>query len=74
MPKSPFCRVGARYRDTLDKIELVTDADADADGRIAVTWPAPGMYYLSTSVSTSDRSQRNVARPTRPRWKCCHSD
>jgi uncharacterized GH25 family protein len=49
---------GVRYRDTLDKIELVTDAD----GRIAVTWPAPGMYYLSTSVSTSDRSQRNVDR------------
>ena len=49
---------GARYRDSLDKIELITDAD----GRIAVTWPKPGMYYLSTSVSSSDASLRNADR------------
>jgi uncharacterized GH25 family protein len=49
---------GARYRDTLDKIEQTTDAD----GRITVTWPAAGMYYISTSVTDSDSSMRNADR------------
>lgn len=49
---------GARYRDALDKIELVTDAE----GRITVTWPKPGMYYVSTAVSESASSLRNADR------------
>ena len=43
---------GARYRDALDRTELVTDAH----GRVTVTWPAPGMYYLSASITDTAAS------------------
>lgn len=49
---------GARYRDAQDRIELVTDAE----GRIALTWPAPGMYYLSTAVTGTAASLGNADR------------
>ena len=37
---------GIRYRDSLDQLDLVTDDD----GKLTVTWPTPGMYWLNASV------------------------
>jgi uncharacterized GH25 family protein len=39
---------GVRYRDKLDQIDLVTDKD----GKLTVTWPGPGMYWLNASVGS----------------------
>jgi uncharacterized GH25 family protein len=36
---------GIRYRDQLSELKLVTDSE----GRVSVTWPAPGMYWLNAS-------------------------
>lgn len=48
-----------RYRDTQDEIKLV----ADADGRVTVSWPQAGMYYLSVSISeAADATQDKVER------------
>ncbi|MBB5684437.1 DUF4198 domain-containing protein [Sphingobium boeckii] len=37
---------GIRYRDQLNQI----DAKTDKDGKITVTWPEPGMYWLNASI------------------------
>ena len=37
---------GIRYRDILGQMDLA----ADQDGKIAVTWPEPGMYWLNATV------------------------
>jgi len=37
---------GIRYRDALGQIDLV----ADKDGKVAITWPQPGMYWMNASV------------------------
>ena len=37
---------GIRYRDALGQMDLV----ADQDGKVAITWPQPGMYWLNASV------------------------
>ncbi|MFZ2998171.1 DUF4198 domain-containing protein [Sphingobium sp.] len=37
---------GIRYRDALDQMDLVTDKD----GKVAITWPTPGMYWLNASI------------------------
>lgn len=37
---------GIRYRDTLGQIDLI----ADQDGKVAVTWPNPGPYWLNASL------------------------
>ncbi|MDX3910417.1 MAG: DUF4198 domain-containing protein [Sphingobium sp.] len=37
---------GIRYRDALGQIDLTTDKE----GKLAVTWPQPGMYWLNASV------------------------
>lgn len=36
---------GIRYRDQLSEMQRVTDEE----GRIALTWPAPGMYWLNAT-------------------------
>lgn len=36
---------GNRYRDALGQIDLKTDAQ----GRVAITWPTPGMYWVSVT-------------------------
>jgi uncharacterized GH25 family protein len=41
---------GIRYRDSLKQMDLKTDAQ----GKVAITWPEPGMYWLNVT-------------PTRPR-------
>lgn len=37
---------GNRYRDALGQMDLTTDKD----GKLAVTWPTAGMYWLNASV------------------------
>lgn len=49
---------GIRYRDKLNEIRLRTGAD----GSFAVTWPAPGMYWLSASVQDAKATLPNARR------------
>ena len=49
---------GTRYRDQLEKLTLVTDAE----GRVTHTWQAPGMYYLKASVDGMSETRKNVER------------
>ena len=49
---------GVRYRNSVGEIELVTDAD----GKVNVQWPQPGLYWLSTSVQ-----DQNAAPPATER-------
>jgi uncharacterized GH25 family protein len=37
---------GIRYRDALGQMDLVTDAS----GKLSVTWPEPGLYWLNAST------------------------
>ncbi|MEJ7927414.1 DUF4198 domain-containing protein [Sphingobium sp. AN641] len=37
---------GIRYRDALGQMDLTTDKD----GKLSVTWPQPGMYWMNASV------------------------
>lgn len=37
---------GIRYRDALNQQDLKTDKD----GKVAITWPAPGMYWLNATM------------------------
>ena len=37
---------GIRYRDALGQMDLT----ADKDGKVAITWPNPGMYWVKVSV------------------------
>ncbi|MEJ7933826.1 DUF4198 domain-containing protein [Sphingobium sp. AN558] len=37
---------GIRYRDSLGQMDLV----ADKDGKVSITWPTPGMYWLNASI------------------------
>ncbi|TJY56598.1 DUF4198 domain-containing protein [Sinimarinibacterium sp. CAU 1509] len=37
---------GIRYRDAVQPIELKTDAD----GRLTIAWPGPGLYWVNASV------------------------
>lgn len=45
-------RGGTRYRNSLDEIKLTTNSA----GEISVTWPVPGMYWLSTSAQDDKTS------------------
>ncbi|GGJ42241.1 DUF4198 domain-containing protein [Neoroseomonas lacus] len=49
---------GNRYRDQLGEMKIRTDED----GSFAVTWPGPGMYWLSASVRDSNSGMPNVQR------------
>jgi uncharacterized GH25 family protein len=41
---------GIRYRDTLKQMDLMTDKD----GKVTVTWPEPGMYWLNVSTNNGE--------------------
>lgn len=43
---------GTRYRDNQEELKLTTDDK----GVISVTWPAPGMYWLETTVQDQNTS------------------
>ncbi|HEU4485805.1 MAG TPA: DUF4198 domain-containing protein [Povalibacter sp.] len=51
---------GQRYRDQQNEIKVKTDAN----GEFAVTWPAPGMYWLEASLQ-DDRTSLKQARQRR---------
>ena len=47
---------GTRYRDQLEKVTLVTDDQ----GRVSYTWPAPGLYWLDTSLRDENTRVRGA--------------
>lgn len=49
---------GMRYRDSPDEIHVETDAS----GTFGVTWPAPGMYWLSTSLTDNKAAPPATSR------------
>lgn len=49
---------GTRYRDQLEKLKLLTDAE----GRITHTWSAPGMYYLKATIDGQSETMQNTER------------
>ena len=44
---------GVRYRDQLGQIDLKTGAD----GKVAVTWPEAGMYWLNVTTPQTEREE-----------------
>lgn len=53
-------RGGTRYRDSLDELNVTTDAN----GEITVKWGEPGMYWLQTSTS-DDKTSIPLAKQRR---------
>lgn len=51
---------GIRYRDQLDDVTVRTDKD----GRFAVKWPTPGMYWMSAGYPVREEGQRPPAGGT----------
>lgn len=49
---------GSRYRDTVGEMTLKTDAA----GKVQVTWPGPGMYWLNVSAQGTSSSIPNAGR------------
>ncbi|HEY4369415.1 MAG TPA: DUF4198 domain-containing protein [Steroidobacteraceae bacterium] len=47
---------GVRYRDSQDEIKLVTDTK----GEVSITWPAPGMYWLQSSLQDDKTSLKQA--------------
>lgn len=45
---------GNRYRDELGEITL----SSDANGKVSITWPTPGMYWMEAEYSTKDGVQK----------------
>jgi uncharacterized GH25 family protein len=44
---------GIRYRDQLKQVDLTTDAD----GKVSVDWPEPGMYWLNATTPQAEREE-----------------
>ena len=42
---------GIRYRDQLGQMDLTTGAD----GKVAISWPEPGMYWLNVTTPQAER-------------------
>ncbi|MFV0623998.1 DUF4198 domain-containing protein [Sphingomonas sp. ac-8] len=51
---------GIRYRDQLGQIDLKTGAD----GKVAITWPEPGMYWLNVTTGGGRRGSEAGAAAT----------
>ncbi len=51
-------RDGIRYRDQVDEIELT----ADAEGKVEVTFDAPGMYWLEAELEQPSRNLDDAKR------------
>ena len=49
---------GTRYRDAPDEMKLKTDQN----GEFAVTWPAPGLYWLDAGIEDERASVPNVKK------------
>jgi len=50
---------GIRYRDQLDQIDLKTDGE----GKVAVTWPEPGMYWLNVTTPQAEGEGEGTPPP-----------
>lgn len=50
---------GIRYRDQLGQMDLTTDAE----GKVAVTWPEPGMYWLNVTTPQVEREEGEGGAP-----------
>ena len=51
-------RGATRYRNAQEEIKLTSDAE----GKIQVTWPQPGMYWLETTSSDNKTSVPQAAQ------------
>ena len=49
---------GIRYRNDLGEMKLKTDKD----GKLAVTWPQPGMYWMEAEVEDTNTSIKQAAK------------
>jgi uncharacterized GH25 family protein len=49
---------GTRYRDTPGELSIKTDGN----GEFAVTWPAPGLYWLDAGVADESANVPNVKK------------
>lgn len=49
---------GIRYRDNLGEMKLKTDKD----GKVAVTWPQPGMYWMAAELEDDKTSLKQAAK------------
>jgi uncharacterized GH25 family protein len=50
---------GIRYRDQLGQVDLKTGAD----GKVQVTWPEPGMYWVNVTTPQPERAEGDTAPP-----------
>jgi uncharacterized GH25 family protein len=50
---------GIRYRDQLGQMDLTTDAE----GKVAVTWPEPGMYWLNVTTPQVEQEEGEGGAP-----------
>ncbi|MFZ5746527.1 MAG: DUF4198 domain-containing protein [Pseudomonadota bacterium] len=53
---------GIRYRDQLNQMVLKTDTD----GKVSITWPTPGMYWLNVSPE-GEHAEGEEGKPQGPR-------
>lgn len=51
---------GIRYRDQLNQIDLTTDAE----GKVEVTWPEPGLYWVNVTTPQSGRDEGEAPQPS----------
>ncbi len=61
---------GIRYRDALNQMDLVTDAQ----GKLTVTWPTPGMYWLNASLGggRGEGGAEGEAKPAGPQRRASY--
>lgn len=50
---------GIRYRDQLGQVDLKTGAD----GKVEVTWPEPGMYWMNVTTPQTERAEGDATPP-----------
>lgn len=54
---------GIRYRDSLGQMDLT----ADKDGKVAISWPEPGMYWLNATIGGEREGGNAAGTPAAPR-------
>lgn len=59
---------GIRYRDQLNQMDLKTGTD----GKVTVTWPEPGMYWLNVSTGRGPREGEGASQPAAPQRRASY--
>jgi uncharacterized GH25 family protein len=54
---------GIRYRDELNQMDLKTDGE----GKVAITWPEPGLYWINVTEGGDDEEGAGPGGPPRAR-------